>query len=129
MTDEPKTIRVAVPSEQPGGLDAERAGHFGHAACFTLVDISPAGEVGEVEVLQNAPHTEGGCMTPVLFLAENNVDAIVVQGIGGRPLMGFNQVGIAVLQGVGVQVQETVDALLDGGLPQFSAEHACGHNH
>jgi predicted Fe-Mo cluster-binding NifX family protein len=128
MTDEPQAIRIAVPSELPGGLDAERAGHFGHAACFTLVDITPAGEVGAVEVLQNAPHTEGGCMTPVLFLAENNVNAIVVQGIGGRPLMGFNQVGIAVLQGVGVQVQETVDALLDGGLPQFSAEHACGHH-
>jgi predicted Fe-Mo cluster-binding NifX family protein len=127
MTDEPKTTRIAVPSEMPGGLDAQRAGHFGHAACFTLVDITPGGEVGEVEVLQNAPHTEGGCMTPVLLLAENNVDAIVVQGIGGRPLMGFNQVGIAVLQGVGVQVQQTVDALLDGGLPEFSVEHACQH--
>jgi predicted Fe-Mo cluster-binding NifX family protein len=128
MTDEPKTIRVAVPSELPGGLDAERAGHFGHASCFTLVDITPAGEVGEIEVLQNAPHTEGGCMTPVLLLAENNVNAIVVQGIGGRPLMGFNQVGIAVLQGVGAQVSDTVAAILDGGLPQFSAENACGHH-
>lgn len=128
MTDATKAIRIAVPSEMPGGLEADRAGHFGHAACFTLIDITPAGEVGEVAVLQNAPHTEGGCMTPVLFLAENNVNAIVVQGIGGRPLMGFNQVGIAVLQGVGVQVQETVDALLDGGLPQFSAEQACGHH-
>ena len=49
----------------------------------------------------NAPHTEGGCMAPVLVLAEHNVDAIVVDGIGGRPLMGFNQVGIAVHAGVG----------------------------
>jgi len=127
MNDQNRTIRIAVPSELPGGLDAERAGHFGRCACFTLVDLT-AGEVGEVEVLQNAPHTEGGCMTPVLVLAENNVDAIVVQGIGGRPLMGFNQVGIAVLQGVGMQVRESVDALLDGGLPQFTAEHACGHH-
>jgi predicted Fe-Mo cluster-binding NifX family protein len=130
MTDGPKTTtRIAVPSELPGGLDADRAGHFGHAACFTLVDITPAGEVGEIEVLQNAPHVEGGCMTPVVFLAENNVDAIVVQGIGGRPLMGFNQVGIAVLQGVGAQVSDSVDALLSGGLPQFTAENACGHHH
>ncbi len=129
MTDEPRAIRIAVPSELPGGLDAERAGHFGRAACFTLVDITHAGEVGEVEVLENAPHTEGGCMAPVLVLAENNVNAIVVQGIGGRPLMGFEQVGIAVLQGVGGQVRESVDALLDGGLPQFTAEHACGHHH
>jgi predicted Fe-Mo cluster-binding NifX family protein len=128
MTEAPKTTRIAVPSEAPGGLDAQRAGHFGRCACFTLVDIV-GDAVADVEVLQNAPHTEGGCMTPVLTLAEHNVDAIVVQGIGGRPLMGFNEVGIAVLQGVGTRVQESVDALLDGGLPQFTAEHACGHHH
>jgi predicted Fe-Mo cluster-binding NifX family protein len=127
QSHEPRTIRIAVPSELPGGLEAERAGHFGRCACFTLVDLTD-GSVGEVEVLQNAPHTEGGCMTPVLMLAEHNVDAIVVQGIGGRPLMGFNQVGIAVLQGAGTLVRESVDALLDGGLPQFTAEHACGHH-
>ena len=128
MTDQTRTIRVAVPSELPGGLDADRAGHFGRCACFTLVDITD-GQVGDIEVLENAPHTEGGCMAPVLVLAEHNVDAIVVQGIGGRPLMGFNQVGIAVLQGVGARVREPIDALLDGGLPQFTAEHACGHQH
>jgi predicted Fe-Mo cluster-binding NifX family protein len=125
---ENKAIRIAVPSELPGGLDAQRAGHFGRCACFTLVDLAD-GTVGEVEVLQNAPHTEGGCMSPVLALAEHNVDAVVVQGIGGRPLMGFNQVGIAVLQGVGAEVGESIEALLDGGLPQFTAEHACGHQH
>jgi predicted Fe-Mo cluster-binding NifX family protein len=126
MTDEAKTIRVAVPSELPGGLDAQRAGHFGRCACFTLVDVT-GGQVGEVEVLQNAPHTEGGCMAPVLVLAEHNVDAIVVQGIGGRPLMGFNQVGIHVLRGVGDDVRTTVDAFLEGGLSEFGLEHACQH--
>ena len=126
MTDGPKTIRVAVPSELPGGLDAQRAGHFGRCACFTLVDITGE-EVGDVEVLQNAPHTEGGCMAPVLVLAEHNVDAIVVQGIGGRPLMGFNQVGIAVRQGVGADVRTAIEAFLAGGLPEFGFEHACQH--
>ena len=87
MTDEAKTIRIAIPSEFPGGLDAQRAG-FGRCACFTLVDV--VGEqIRDVEVLQNTPHTEGGCMAPVLILADNNVDAIIVQGIGGRPLMGL----------------------------------------
>jgi predicted Fe-Mo cluster-binding NifX family protein len=126
MNEEPKTIRIAIPSEAPGGIDALRAGHFGHCACFTLVDID-GGQVGEVEVLQNAPHVEGGCMAPVMVLAEHNVDAIVVQGIGGRPLMGFNQVGIHVLRGVGEDVRSTVDAFLAGGLPEFGMEHACQH--
>jgi predicted Fe-Mo cluster-binding NifX family protein len=126
MTDETTTTRIAIPSELPGGLDAQRAGHFGRCACFTVVDVVD-GKVGDIEVLVNAPHVEGGCMAPVLVLAEHNVDAIVVDGIGGRPLMGFNQVGIAVHAGVGTDVRTTVDAYLSGGLPEVGFEHACQH--
>jgi predicted Fe-Mo cluster-binding NifX family protein len=62
-----------------------------------------------------------------MALAEHMVDAIVVDGIGGRPLMGFNQVGIAVHAGVGADVQTTVDAYLQGGLPIVGLEGACQH--
>jgi predicted Fe-Mo cluster-binding NifX family protein len=124
--DQTKSIRIAIPSELPGGLDARRSGHFGRCECFTLVDVED-GAVGQVNVLTNAPHTEGGCMAPVMALAENMVDAIVVDGIGGRPLMGFNQVGIAVHAGVGADVQTTVQAYLQGSLPVVGLEGACQH--
>jgi predicted Fe-Mo cluster-binding NifX family protein len=127
MTDKTTTMtRVAVPSELPGGLEARRSGHFGRCECFTMVDVTD-GEVGEVQILQNAPHTEGGCMGPVLLLAEHNVDAIVVDGIGGRPLMGFNQVGIAVHAGLGADVQTAVAAYAQGALPMVGLEGACQH--
>jgi predicted Fe-Mo cluster-binding NifX family protein len=125
MTDS-KTTRIAVPSELPGGLDAARSGHFGRCACFTMVDVVD-GRVAAVDVLQNAPHVEGGCMAPVLVLAEHKVDAIVVDGIGGRPLMGFNQVGIAVHAGYGPDVKTTVAAFVQGGLPEVGLEGACQH--
>lgn len=120
------TVRVAVPCETPGGLEARRSGHFGRCDCFAVVDVVD-GKVGEVEILHNAPHTEGGCMAPVLLLAEHKVDAIIVDGIGGRPLMGFNQVGIAVHAGVGGDVQTAVDAFIQGGLPVVGPESACRH--
>ena len=127
MTGETTTkVRVAIPSDLPGGLDAARSGHFGRCACFTLVDVVD-GQVGKIEVLQNAPHTEGGCMAPVLVLAEHNVDAIVVDGIGGRPLMGFNQVGIAVHAGRGADVRTAAEAYVAGGLPLVGLEGACQH--
>jgi predicted Fe-Mo cluster-binding NifX family protein len=127
MTEEIITkTRIAIPSEMPGGLEARRSGHFGRCECFTMVDVA-GGKVGEVEILHNAPHTEGGCMAPVLLLAEHNVDAIVVDGIGGRPLMGFNQVGIAVHAGVGGDVQTAVQAFIQGGLPVVGLEGACQH--
>lgn len=126
MSDQSKSVRIAIPSELPGGLEARRSGHFGRCECFTLVDIAD-GSINEVQVLTNAPHTEGGCMAPVMALAEHMVDAIVVDGIGGRPLMGFNQVGIAVHAGVGDDVQTTVGAYLAGGLPVVGLEGACQH--
>jgi predicted Fe-Mo cluster-binding NifX family protein len=127
MSDETTTTtRIAVPSEAPGGLTARRSGHFGRAVCFTVVDVID-GRVGDVEVLRNAPHVEGGCMAPVLTLAENNVDAVVVDGIGGRPLMGFGQVGIAVHAGLGDDVQTAIDAYIQGRLPVVGLEGACRH--
>jgi predicted Fe-Mo cluster-binding NifX family protein len=126
MSEQTKSIRIAIPSQLPGGLEARRSGHFGRCECFTLVDVED-GAVGQVQVLVNAPHTEGGCMAPVMTLAENMVDVIVVDGIGGRPLLGFNQVGIAVHAGVGVDVQTTVGAYMEGGLPVVGLEGACQH--
>jgi predicted Fe-Mo cluster-binding NifX family protein len=120
------TIRIAVPSEAPGGLTAQRSGHFGRCECFTVVEINDGNVVG-VEIVENAPHEDGGCMRPVLLLAENTVNAIVVDGIGGRPLMGFNQVGIAVHAGMGPDVQSAVAAYIQGALPVVGMEGACQH--
>lgn len=121
-----KTLRVAVPSISPGGLQAPRAEHFGRAECFTVVDIA-GGEIVGAEVIVNPPHVDGGCMAPVLLLAEHCVDALVVSGIGGRPLAGFRQVGIAVHAGAGDDVETAARAFAAGQLPQLGPEHACRH--
>lgn len=57
---------VAFPSFAPGGLEAPRAGHFGHCEVFTLVRVE-----------------------------EGKATDIVVAGIGRRPLLGFQEAGIA----------------------------------
>jgi predicted Fe-Mo cluster-binding NifX family protein len=118
--------RIAVPSEYPGGLAAPRSGHFGRADCFTIVEIDD-GRLGEVTVLQNMPHTEGGCMAPVTLLAQHRVTAILVDGIGGRPLAGFGQVGIAVHAGSGQTVEESVRAFAHHLLPTVDPGDACHH--
>jgi predicted Fe-Mo cluster-binding NifX family protein len=118
--------RVAVPSEAPGGLTARRSGHFGRCECFTVVEVEGETAVA-VEVIDNLPHQDGGCMRPVLLLAENGVDAIVVDGIGGRPLLGFHQVGIAVHAGDGADVQSAISAFARGSLPELGLEGACHH--
>lgn len=126
MADGATRVRVAVPSEAPGGLDARRSGHFGRCDCFTVVELRD-GEVADVTVVQTPPHHEGGCLQPVMLLAEHMVDAIVVDGIGGRPLAGFAQVGIAVHRGTGSDVRSAVEAFRRGELEPVGPEGVCHH--
>lgn len=118
--------RVAVPTLEEGGLDSKRSGHFGHCDVFTLVDVE-GGEIKEVSTVPNPSHVQGGCMVPVNLLAEHKVDAIIVGGIGMRPLMGFRQAGIEVFHDdTRQEVRSAVEAFAMGELPRISDSQVCG---
>jgi predicted Fe-Mo cluster-binding NifX family protein len=119
-------VRVAIPSEGNGGLDGRRAGHFGHCDVFTCIDVEN-GEIKEISILANQEHVQGGCMVPVNLLAEAGVNALVVGGIGMRPLMGFKQVGIEVYHdGERADIRPVVEDFLAGKLPIISNDQVCG---
>jgi predicted Fe-Mo cluster-binding NifX family protein len=121
--------RIAVPSTVPGGLEAEVGAHFGHCDLYTIIDVEN-GAVTAVSTLPNVPHQQGGCMAPVQHLAGNGVNTLIAGGMGMRPLMGFNQVGIDVFYGAGApSVGTAVDALLKGALVKFTQEYTCGGGH
>lgn len=90
-----KSLKIAVPTNNPGGIGATRSEHFGHCDVFTIIDLED-GKVSAVGTLANVEHGAGGCMVPVQLLKNSDVDALVVGGMGMRPLLGFNQVGIEV---------------------------------
>jgi predicted Fe-Mo cluster-binding NifX family protein len=118
--------RIAIPSMGPGGLEGQRSGHFGHCDVFTFVDVE-AGEIKAVTTLPNQSHVQGGCMVPVNLLAQNNVKALIVGGIGMRPLMGFKQVGIDVYYDASRQeIRPVVEDLIAGNLPAISDDQVCG---
>lgn len=118
--------RIAIPSMGPGGLDGERSGHFGHCDVFTFVDVED-GEIKQVTTIPNQSHVQGGCMVPVNLLASHNVKALIVGGIGMRPLMGFKQAGVDVYHdAVRPQIRPVVEDLIDGKLPMISDDQVCG---
>jgi len=120
-----KNGRIAVPSVGNGGLDGQRSQHFGHSDVFTLVDVVN-GEISNVTVVANQEHQEGGCMVPVIALANLKVDALVVGGIGPRPLMGFNEVGIDVYHdAICPEIKPVVEDLIAGNLPVISMDQTC----
>ena len=121
-----KNGRIAIPSMGNGGMDGQRAGHFGHCDVFTLVDVED-GAIKEVQTISNKEHVQGGCMVPVNLLAEHRVNALVVGGIGMRPLMGFRQVGIEVYHdGQRPEIRPVVEDLIAGNLSQIQDDQVCG---
>ncbi|MDX9834143.1 MAG: NifB/NifX family molybdenum-iron cluster-binding protein [Desulfobulbus sp.] len=119
-------IRVAIPSEGSGGLDGKRAGHFGHCDVFTCIDVED-GQIKEVTILPNQEHVQGGCMVPVNLLAQAGVNALVVGGIGMRPLMGFRQVGIEVYHdSERPEIRPVVEDFLAGKLSRITDSEVCG---
>jgi len=118
--------RIAIPSMAPGGLDGERSGPFGHCDVCTFVDVQD-GQITQVTTVPNESHVQGGCMVPVNLLASHNVNALIVGGIGMRPLMGFRQVGVDVYHdAVRAQIRPVVEDLINGKLPMISDNEVCG---
>ena len=124
------SLRLAVPSNNPGGLEAGRSDHFGHCDLFTLINIKD-GKIDSVETASNQEHGAGGCLIPVNFLKGLGVQALVVGGIGGRPLQGFAGVGIDVYyadRNSVLDVQTVVGEMIAGKLAIIRADQACqGH--
>jgi len=117
---------IAIPSTNPGGLDSPLGAHFGHCDLYTLVSVEN-NQVQDVKVIPNVPHQQGGCMAPVQYLAHKGAKKLIAGGMGMRPLMGFNQVGIEVYFGGNSKtVGDAVTLLMEGKLTQFSQEHTCG---
>ena len=121
-----KEGRIAIPSIGNGGLDGQRSGHFGHCDVFTFVDVEE-GEIKNITTIPNQSHVQGGCMVPVNLLAEHNVKALIVGGIGMRPLMGFKQVGIDVYHDeTRPEIRPVVEDLISGKLPVIEDDQVCG---
>lgn len=120
------TKLVAIPTMGEGGFDCERSGHFGHCDCFTVVQIND-GVLADTRVVSNPPHGSGGCLEPVGRLASEGVTAIIVAGMGARPLAGFAEAGIDVFyEPSNPRVGDAVELFLAGSLPQMEPRNACG---
>jgi predicted Fe-Mo cluster-binding NifX family protein len=121
------SFMLAVPSENPGGLAANISGHFGHCDLFTLINIQE-GKIASVDTVNNLEHGAGGCVAPVNLLRDKGVQAIVVGGLGARPMQAFATAGIEVYyaaQETLNNVEEAVSGLLAGQFPQMRADQTC----
>jgi len=125
------TRKIAIPSNAPGGLEGERSEHFGHCDLFTIVTLQGSA-ITAIDTLQPPPHGPGGCLAPISLLREQQIDAIVVGGMGKRPLAGFQEAGIEVFwadREGSATVSAVIAGLLENRFPLMAPVQACtGHN-
>ncbi|HMF31845.1 MAG TPA: NifB/NifX family molybdenum-iron cluster-binding protein [Candidatus Lokiarchaeia archaeon] len=122
------TVKIAFPTDGDQGLVENLSLHFGHAQTYTVVTWDSDGEaVTAVDIIQNYGHEEGGCMSSVMLLKNSGADAVVLGGIGMRPLMGFRQVGVTPYSGFAGTVKENLDAYLESKLQEMTVA-SCQHH-
>ncbi len=119
-------MRVVIPTSTPDGLMAKRGAHFGKAPFYVIVDIED-GEIKDVDFVQNPGHAGGACGNAVMNIKNLGADALIVAGIGARPLMGFKELGIKVyFDNVSTTVKETIEKFLKGEIEEIKPENTCG---
>lgn len=68
------------------------------------------------------------CLGPVNLLKDAGVEAIVVSGMGARPMQGFSDAGITVYYADEISVTDVDSAVkrfTEGGLPVMHPTQAC----
>ena len=122
--------RIAVTADIDNGLDSPVSGHFGHCKAF-IVSTVKDGEIIEVESILNGGHTS--CAEPVNKLASMGVNVLITMGMGGRPYMAAQQVGLVVVRSSGGTVGEAIQSYIKGQHEMMSRDGLCGgggaHNH
>jgi predicted Fe-Mo cluster-binding NifX family protein len=87
-----------TPSMSNTGLKSDVCAHYGSCEHFTIVDVCDRAITGIRTISNRALYGEHNCAAPSRILKSQNVDVLIVSGIGARPLMSLAEDKIKVLQ-------------------------------
>ena len=104
---------VCIPVNEDKGLQSTVCGHMGSAPMYLVVDSENEG----CRVISNAHrHHEHGTCAPLAALEGENIDLMVVAGIGQGAMNKLAAAGIRVCMTQGPTVSEVMNALRAGTL-------------
>jgi len=74
---------------------------------------------------QDEYHAHGACR-PTKALNNQQIDAIVVGGIGAGALNGLNRMGLKIYRSKGVTIRQNIELYKGGILAELTGEQCCG---
>jgi len=121
--------KIAIPSMSDSGLESDVCAHFGSCEYFTIVDVQDKAIAGIRAISNGSPDGEHNCAAPSIILKSNNVETVLVSGIGGRPLMSLTEKEIKVFAGAVGKVSDAVQDYNNGLLRELSTNGTCNCSH
>jgi predicted Fe-Mo cluster-binding NifX family protein len=120
-------MKVCFPVLQDDGMNSKVYNHFGSAPLFIVVDTEKNG----TSAISNGDQRHArSASNPLQALDNQQVDAVIVGGIGGGALTRLNQSGIRVYRAQSQTVQENMALFTSMQLLEFTRREACrGHGH
>jgi len=118
-------MNICIPVTEDHGPESNVSAHFGSAPIFLIVDTESG--TGRAIPNRNLHHGQGMCQ-PLLSLAGEAVDGVVVGGIGRGALDKFKAANIRVYLSEFPTVETTVTAFKTGSLREVTPADVCGHH-
>lgn len=120
-----KNMKVCIPVQENKGMESIAYNHFGTAPYFLIIDS----ETEDVKAIENGDlhHSHGMCQ-PLKALSGEEVDAILVGGIGAGAISKLNSQGIKVFKVANDTASKNIELFKKNELPEFSINHSCNHH-
>jgi predicted Fe-Mo cluster-binding NifX family protein len=117
-------MNICIPVTEDHGLDSPVNAHFGSAPFFMVVET----ESGTCRAItnRNQHHGHGMCQ-PLAALGGEQIDGMIVGGIGMGALVKLQAAGIRVYLAEQATVRDTLAAHQAGKLREVTPGTACGH--
>ncbi len=112
-------MKIAIPTAE-GKLCA----HFGHCETFSFAEIDLDSK--EIISITTAAPLEGVSCQSASWIVEQGTDLVLAGGMGGRPMMMFQQLGVPVIAGCPeLEIETIVKLYLSNTL--VTGDNSCGH--
>jgi predicted Fe-Mo cluster-binding NifX family protein len=116
-------MKVCFAVQENDGIESTVYNHFGSAPAFVVIDTEAEKTVSINNRDMN--HAHGAC-NPVAAIGGQQIDAVVVGGIGAGALMKLNAEGIKVFRSVASTIKENLVLLTEKKLPEMTVRQTCG---